>query len=291
MVTRIGHVGFHVKDLDRSADFLTRVLGLQVTERVGDRAYLTATPRHHELVLIQSNERGYDHIGLEVADHEALEQAERALRAAGACVVGYEEEPGIERGLRVIVPGGHVFKLFHGMQEGTAPAGDADRPTKFEHVSLNVRDMGGIERVLKTQLGFALSDRVGKLLSWWHCDADHHGVALSRYPRSRFHHYAWAFSDVAAVTRVADRAAAAGHPLVFGLGRHGPGNNHHIYFKDADGFLVECCSELAQLGPDSTYELGRTWTIAETNVWGPRPPVAFLRAGMPIAPSAARPKR
>jgi hypothetical protein len=47
---------------------------------------------------------------------------------------------------------------------------------------------------------------------------------------------------------------------------------------------------LAQLGPDGTYELGRTWTIAGTNQWGPRPTVAFVRAGRPIPPSAARPK-
>src|SRR3989442_13338513 len=112
MVTRIGNVGLHVKDVARSVDFLARVLGLRVTDRVGGRAYLTSNGRHHELVLIESKDRGYDHVGLEVADRQALESAERALRSGGAHVVGYEEEPGIDRALRVVVSGGHVLKLF-----------------------------------------------------------------------------------------------------------------------------------------------------------------------------------
>src|SRR6184192_2654918 len=187
MVTHIGNVGLHVKDVDRSADFLAQVLGLRVSERAGGRAYLTSNGRHHEVVLIQSKDRGYDHVGLEVADRQALESAERALR--------------------VVITGGHVFKLFCGMEHHGGPVGDGDRAVKFEHVSLNVRDMAGVERVLE-QLGFRLSDRVGKILAWWRCDADHHGVALSRYPRTKLHHYAWTFEDVAALTRVADRAAA-----------------------------------------------------------------------------------
>jgi catechol 2,3-dioxygenase-like lactoylglutathione lyase family enzyme len=288
MVNGIGHVALHVKDIDRSAEFLAAVLGLRVTERAGNRAYLSCNDRHHELILIQSTDRGYDHVGLEVPDRDALQTAERALRSAGARVVGYEEEPGIERALRVVVPGGHVLKLFVGMEHHDEPPADPDRAVQFEHVSFNVRNMAGTERVLE-QLGFGLSDRVGKILSWWHCDADHHGVALTRYPRNKMHHYAWTFTDVAALTRVADRAAAAGSPLLYGLGRHGPGNNHHIYFRDPDGFMIEGCSELAQLGPDSTYELHRAWKLRDTNLWGPRAPLSFIRAGMPIAPSAARP--
>jgi hypothetical protein len=47
---------------------------------------------------------------------------------------------------------------------------------------------------------------------------------------------------------------------------------------------------LAQLGSDSAYDLGRTWTIADTSLSGPRAPLASIRAGIPLAPSAARPK-
>jgi catechol 2,3-dioxygenase-like lactoylglutathione lyase family enzyme len=282
MVTRIGHVALHVRDIDRSIAFFEAVLGLRVTLRDGGRAYLTCNERHHELILIASRERGYDHVALEVAD---LERAEASLRAAGAQVLAYEDEPGVERALRAVVSGGHVLKLFTAMQRVPDPA-TADGALKFEHVSLNLRDLAGIERLLVETLGFRLSDRAGRMLSWLHCDENHHGVALSRYPVSRLHHYAWAFADFEALGRVADRAAAARARLVYGAGRHGPGNNHFLYFKDPDGFLIECCSDLAQLGPGSDYELGRKWTVGQTNLWGPAPPLAFVLAGRPLAPSA-----
>jgi catechol 2,3-dioxygenase-like lactoylglutathione lyase family enzyme len=287
MVTRVGHVALHVRDIDRSIAFFAAVLGLRVTLRDGDRAYLTCNERHHELILIESGERGYDHVALEV---DELERAEASLRAVGAQLLAYEDEPGVAGALRAVVPGGHVVKLFTGMEHVPDPAG-ADGALKFEHVSLNLRDLAGIERLLVESLGFRLSDRVGRMLSWLHCDENHHGVALSRYPVSRLHHHAWAFADFEALGRVADRAAAAGAPLVYGPGRHGPGNNHFIYFKDPDGFLIECCSELAQLGSGSSYQLGRKWTVGQTNLWGPAPPPKFLLAGRPPAPSAARSAR
>jgi catechol 2,3-dioxygenase-like lactoylglutathione lyase family enzyme len=236
-------------------------------------------------VLIESPERGYDHVGLQVGDAADLEQAAAVLRAAGGHVVGYEDEPGVERALRVVIAGGHVVKLFAGIETVEGARDDARAPLKFEHVSLNVRDLAGIERQLE-QLGFALTDRLWSMLSWWHCDEDHHGVSLTRYPVTRLHHYAWAFPDLESLGRVADRAAEAGAPLLYGPGRHGPGNNHFIYFKDPDGFVIECCSELAKLGPDSSYELGRKWAVRETNLWGRLAPPAFLVAGRPVAPSA-----
>ncbi|MEA2314823.1 MAG: hypothetical protein QOI03_1515 [Solirubrobacteraceae bacterium] len=287
MVTRIGHVALHVRDADRSIAFFAAVLGLRVTLRDGDRTYLTCNERHHELILIASGERGYDHVAFEVAD---LERVEASLRAGGAQVLGYEDEPGVESALRAVIPGGHVVKLFTGMQRVPDPAG-ADGAVKFEHVSLNLRDLAGIERVLLKHLGFRLSDRVGPMLSWLHCDEDHHGVALQRFPASRLHHYAWAFADFEALGRVADRAAAAGAQLVYGPGRHGPGNNHFIYFKDPDGFLVECCSELAQVGAGSAYQLGGKWTVRQTNLWGPAPGLTFLLAGRPLASSARTRRR
>lgn len=285
MVTRIGHVALHVTDIERSITFFDDVLGLRVTDRAGNRVYLSCNERHHELILIGSGRRGYDHVGLEVADTAALELAERTLRDAGARVVGYEAEPGIECALRVVVDGGHVLKLFCGMQGAPPDPVDRERALEFEHVSLTLRDLGGIEKTLIDGLGFHLSDHLGRMpmLSWLRCNGAHHGVGLMRYPFSRLHHYAWAFPDLDALGRVADRAAGSGSRLVYGAGRHGPGDNHFIYFKDPDGFLIECCSDLARIGPGSPYEIGRRWTVAETNLWGPRAPRAFLTAGRPLA--------
>ena len=83
--------------------------------------------------------RGYDHIAVEVEDAVALAAAMRSAEAAGGHAIGtiYDGEPGIDRAVRVLAPGGHVFKIFCGMERVPAPPA-GDRPLKFEHASVKV---------------------------------------------------------------------------------------------------------------------------------------------------------
>jgi catechol 2,3-dioxygenase-like lactoylglutathione lyase family enzyme len=284
-VTRVGHIALRVRDLNAAVDFQRDVLGLVETERRGRVAYLTCNERHHELILIESERRGYDHIALEVADAAALEAVRRDAVAAGGELLGeiFDDEPGIDRAALVRGPAGHVYKLFCGMQTlGAAPPGD--RPSRFEHASIKARRLGPVERFLADGLGFRFSDRMGRTASWWHCDADHHGMALIFGPRHELSHYAWSVPDLNAIGRVADRLAARGRKLVFGPSRHGPGNNLFAYFKDADGALVECCADLAVMPPHGDY-VPKRWPggFGAINRWGGPPPPSFLLAGYPVA--------
>jgi catechol-2,3-dioxygenase len=284
-VTRIGHIGLRVRDLDACVEFQTAVLGLVETERRGRVAYLTCNERHHELILIESGRRGYDHIGLEVADAASLERLRGTVAAAGGEAIGdvFDGERGIDRAAFLRGPGGHVYKLFCGMETG-APLPAGDRPTRFEHASVKDRRLGATERFLRDGLGFSFSDRMGRTASWWHCDADHHGMALIFGPRPELSHYAWSVPDLNAMGRIADALVARGRKLVWGPSRHGPGHNLFIYFKDAGGAMVECCADLAAMPPHGDYEAKR-WPggFGAINQWGGPPPPRFLLAGHPIA--------
>ena len=294
MVTRMGHMALRVPDLDAAVDFQREVIGMVETERTAGAAYLTCNERHHELLLIQDPvRRGYDHIGLEVADPQALELAKRRVAGAGGGLLGavYDGEPGIDRALRVQGPGGHVFKLFCGMQNSQVLE-PGDRPVKFEHASVKVRNPWAFERFLQDGLGFAFSDRMGRFASWWHCDADHHGMAIVLSPKNELSHYAYALTDLSAMGRVADRLKRhRDQKLIWGPSRHGPGNNHFMYFHDNDGAMVEVCSELAQMPPHGDYQAHK-WPIdpSTINQWGGPPPRRFVLTGFPIVePEPGRP--
>ena len=171
MVTRIGHIALHVADLDAAVEFQQQVIGMVETERVAGASYLTCNERHHELILIEDRtNRGYEHLALEVPT-QACSTARQRLTAAGGTLLGgvYDGEPGIDRALKVRSPGGHVYKLFCGM-EATAPPPPGDRPVKFEHISCKVANHRAEERFLTDGLGFRFSDRMGFLASWWHCE-------------------------------------------------------------------------------------------------------------------------
>jgi catechol 2,3-dioxygenase-like lactoylglutathione lyase family enzyme len=287
-------MALRVPDLDAAVEFQRTVIGMVETERAAGAAYLSCNERHHELILIQDPvRRGYDHIGVEVPEARALELAKSRVAGAAGRLLGdiYDGEPGIDRALRVQGPGGHVFKLFCGI-EADQVLERGDRPIKFEHASVKVRNPRSFERFLQEGLGFEFSDRMGRFASWWHCDADHHGMAVVLAPRNELSHYAYALPDLNAMGRVADRLKRTrDQKLIWGPSRHGPGNNHFSYFHDNDGAMIELCSELAKMPPEGDYN-ARKWPIDPTtiNQWGGPPPPKFLLTGFPIiAPDEGRP--
>jgi catechol-2,3-dioxygenase len=276
-------MAMRVKDLDASVAFHQDILGMAETERSAGVSYLTCNDRHHELMLIQDpGRRGYDHIALEVEDAGALETTVRSAAAAGGEIIGsvYDGEPGIDRAVRVLAPGGHVFKLFCGMETVAAPA-PGDRPLKFEHASVKALKMKPLEHFLEQGLGFGFSDRMGRTASWWHCNDDHHGVAVVRAPRSELSHYAFTMEDFNAMGRVADRLKLQrDQRLIYGPSRHGPGNNQFMYFHDHDGAMVELCADMARM---SDYQ-PRRWPggLSSINQWGSPPPPRFILTGFPV---------
>ena len=48
---RPGHAHLKVSDIDHAVDFIPRLLGLKVTERLANYAFLTSGPEHHTLAL------------------------------------------------------------------------------------------------------------------------------------------------------------------------------------------------------------------------------------------------
>ena len=294
MVTRMGHTSLRVPDLDAAVDFRRDVIGMVETERTAGAAYLTCNERHHELMLIQDPvRRGYDHIGLEVADAAALEQLKRTVTSAGGRVIGdiYDGEPGIDRALRVQGPGGHVFKLFCGMETGQV-LDPGDRPIKFEHASVKVRSMRQMERFLEKGLGFRFSDRTGPYAAWWHCDDDHHGMALVVSPRPELAHYCYALPDLNAEGRVADRLRdLRGRRIVWGPVRHVAGHNLSMYLHDNDGALIELSADLAHMTPEEGYTPRVLPATTPLSQWDGRlPTLRFLLTGFPVvAPEDGKP--
>jgi len=104
--------------------------------------------------------------------------------------------------------------------------------------------------------------------------------------KSELSYYAYALPDLSAMGGVADRLKQLrDQELIWGPSRHGPGNNHFMYFHDNDGAMIELCFELAQMLPEGDY-LARKWPIDPTmlNQWGGLPPLKFILTGFPIVP-------
>jgi catechol 2,3-dioxygenase-like lactoylglutathione lyase family enzyme len=279
-VKHISHVALKTRDVEGQAAFYTNIVGLGETQRdTAGRVYLRCNANHHALVLVPSTESGLDHYALDVGSPAALESAATALSRAG---ISYEEETSRELGqgssLCLRDPDGYIVELIGGMMQVSLNYGPrAVQPRKLGHVTLLVDDCKRSAEFYSEVLGFRVSDWVDGIFLWMRCNPDHHGLAFAKAGSIKMHHFAFEVIDFSYLARQAEHLMQNGYALLYGPGRHGPGQNQFEYFRDPEKNLVEFMCDLQQIWDDAIY-VPRVWNSQElwVNMWGPDSPADFV---------------
>lgn len=286
MIRDIGHIALRAPDLDASVRHATTTMGLRVSERTENSVYLTHDASHHSLELL-SGDPGFDHMSFSVDSEADLEVLKDKLDAEGARVLSEAPlEPGIDGAIRFVGPGGHVFEVYHGMAaDEPAYTSTGVRPRQFGHVTIKCTESQEMAAFAERVLGFATSDIIDGAIIFMRCNPNHHAFAIAAGDADQLHHYAWECESASEQARLGDHLYKMEVPLIWGPGRHGPGNNIFTYHLDPVGAIVEYYADLTIILNDSTY-MPRTWpnTPRTHNYWGPMPNEDFLGMGIDIAP-------
>ena len=122
-MTELGHVVLYVRDMQRSIDFYSNVVGLSVRGRIfGARAAMLSGGRtHHELLLIEMGEApgplqgrrlGLYHIGWKIGDSlEALRRKRDELEKLGWAIDGMSDHT-VSQSLYLRDPDGNEIELY-----------------------------------------------------------------------------------------------------------------------------------------------------------------------------------
>ncbi len=279
-VKHVSHVALKTRNVEGQAAFYADIVGLGETQRdTAGRVYLRCNANHHAVVLVPSTENGLDHYALDVGDAAALESAANALTRAG---ISYETETAGELGqgpsLRLRDPDGYIVELIGGIEQVSPNYGPrAVQPRKLGHVTLLVDDCKRTAEFYSEVLGFRVSDWVDDIFLWMRCNPDHHGLAFAKTGFVKMHHFAFEVVDFSYLARQADHLMNNGYVLLYGPGRHGPGQNQFEYFRDLEKNLVEFMCDIQQIWDDATY-VPRVWSANElwVNMWGPDGPADFV---------------
>ena len=145
-------------------------------------------------------------------------------------------------------------------------------PARLQHLAVRSRDPAALLSFYRDALGFVVSDRVvdpkGILRACFlRTDREHHSLAIFGASEVRHDHLSFETRDWSAVRDWADRVSGLGVPMVWGIGRHGPGNDTFFMVRDPDGNLAEISAELETCAPERPEGV---WPHAERtlNLWG-----------------------
>ena len=121
-VLKLGHVEFEVQDLGRMTEFYREVIGLTVTDRDADTAYLSTVIDHHSVILRQGRDKiRLIKIAFQMAPTEPKDLV-RHLEDRGAhAEIRTDSQLSINQVVRTMNPDGMAIELYSECEPASHP--------------------------------------------------------------------------------------------------------------------------------------------------------------------------
>lgn len=168
-------------------------------------------------------------------------------------------------------PDGNVI-AFEGPVATHAVAAAEGPHAQLQHFAFRTQQLPRMLAFYEDVLGFVLSDKVvdaeGALRACFlRVNRLHHAMALFAAPVTCYDHQSFEAPDWARLQQWADRMGALRNTIVWGVGRHGPGNDVFFMVRDPDGNLAEISAEIETCAEDRP---AGQWPHEERtlNLWG-----------------------
>ncbi len=294
-VCRLAAVTMETPDLPRSVAHYSSVMGLAQTSVSAAEAYLGVDRERHSLNLMRGSRPVCTKLSFQIAVDADLAELSRQIEALGVRTERVTDpEPSISSALRFLDPKGTIIQI-HGSPgpSGNRAAGTGIAPVKLGHIAFNVVDRDTLAKThgfYSEGLGFRVSDWISDFFVFMRCNPDHHTCNFLLGSGNKMHHLAFELRDWAHMQNAADLLAQRDIELIWGPGRHGPGHNIFLYYRDPDGNIIELFCELDRiLDEDLGWFDARPWhkdypqkpkvwedSPKAVNIWGPPPPEGFL---------------
>lgn len=255
---------------ERLAEFYAGVLGMRC-DRV-DHGGIACTAPGRRLLLSRAERPGLGSAGYAFEDPDRLDALKRRIEAENVPLSSARSPFFRDGAFSVVDPDG--TRLVFGVAGQARDDGDS-APARLQHFVMASPNCSKVAEFYEHVLGFRVSDRVhrddGALTTCFLRSAhEHHSFAVFQAPAYRLDHHCYETTGWMDIRDWGDRLASARIPVVWGPGRHGPGNNLFLFTSDPDGNSVEFSAELEIVTNDRPA--GR-WPHEERtlNLWGKAP--------------------
>ena len=264
----IAYVRSGVADLERSVDFATRIVGLELAESTEPGvAHLRADHRHHCLAFVEGPS-GVIASGFQVADEDALADAERELELSGTAVARLDAAQARSRRVRAGIgfddPFGNRLELVAQQETITRPVAFARHAgiTEFGHLCVDAPDVHEAHRWWSTRFNARVSDWIGDAACLMRIDPVHHKLAVFQGERPGLCHMNFQVETLDDVFRSWHFLVENGVEIEQGPGRHPQSTAVFLYFLGPEGFTYEYSFGVRRIEDEASWR-PRTFDPAE----------------------------
>ena len=248
---RASHATFTSRDLAKSREFYTKVLGLLVSDEDKDTLYLRGLEEraHHSLTIKRTqDEPSCLRVGMRVYNEEELERAKHTFEQHGL-LCRWADEPFQGRTLHTVDVVGTPLEIVASMthqprrdMQVQMHKGAASR--RFDHYQITVPDVHKAA-VFYTSLGFRIADYITvgdhPVGAFLHVKNSPYDIVFVERDGPAFHHYGYIVPDFQSMLHACDTMGELGwgKSVEFGPGKHSLGHSYYVYLLDPDGHRVE----------------------------------------------------
>jgi len=237
------HVAMESADPQGLAAFYDKIMQM-TAKRHSDHEWRCEGPARR-LVAVKGTDRKMAYAGLACRDIQAVAGLKAYAQAAGVVILPSPSPYFGEEAFAVQDPDGHT--ICFGVAEPQKSWAGLRAPT--QHLTFASLDVEAFRDFYHGKLGFAVSDVVvhqdGSLATCFtRSNHEHHTIACFKSDRVGVDHHSYEAAEWDTIRDWCDHFAAHGVQLMWGPGRHGPGNNLFVFIEDPDRNWIEVSAEL-----------------------------------------------
>ncbi|MCW8863705.1 MAG: VOC family protein [Colwellia sp.] len=265
----LNHIGLNTTDTKTIGDFYHNVLQMKLETL--DDGRVIASAKDRKIVFAKAAEKGLGFGAYSADSLETLNALRKRLEDEGCNILPCVSPIYADKSAFSIVDPDGNTQCFS-VQQSEESSKNSVLAGRLQHLVVTTTNITRMVDFYTKIIGFSISDKVlddeGKVkVCFLRGDHEHHSFAIFDAGTVRLDHHCYEAVDWNLIRDWADHLVAQDVPIVWGPGRHGPGNNAFLMFNDADGNWLEISAELEHVAEDKPVGI---WEHCEKtlNQWG-----------------------
>ena len=260
------HLCFESPNPEKLSDFYGKIMQMK-PQSIGANAWL-CSGKNRQILIKEGMKNRLEFAAFSCRDEGGLDLLKERVKEEGIEVISLQPDLFQNDAISIVDQDGH--NISFGLSKPNMNA-ESVLNGPLQHLTFSTLNVEKFVDFYVGKLGFCISDRVlhsnGNLATCFvRSNHEHHTLACFKSDRIGVDHHSYEAGEWNAIRDWCDHFASMNIELMWGPGRHGPGNNLFVFVEDPDGNWIEISAELEVIHDRPSKD----WPQEERtlNLWG-----------------------